>query len=108
MSATIGRECGAGVCSVSRFRSPAAIAFSVEICGNPLLKEMANGSSTRAGTLLEQASEEPPAVTAEEDRKKWKGLADQGGFPEAVVRILIAMIGADNVYDVREFDVLKE
>ncbi len=78
------------------------------IYGSPTLKHMAKGASMRAGTLLEQASEEPSILTAEDDRCKWQGLADEGGFNEAVVRILIAMMGADHVYHGTEFDVLKD
>ena len=78
------------------------------IYGNPRLKEMAKRSAMRAGASLEQASEEPRALTAEEDRQKWQEVADQGGFEEAVIRILIAMIGADNVYDGHEFEALKK
>lgn len=41
----------------------------------------------------------------DEDRKHWISLMEKGGFVEAFIRIMVAMVGADGVYSRSEFAV---
>lgn len=42
------------------------------------------------------------------DRERWLAAIEEGGFVEAVARIMVSLVSADKILDPSEFDVFKE
>ena len=72
------------------------------IYDNPWIKFWSRWNSAEDDDRL--SLEEDPSVLARREKAYARRKAAQGGFAEAVVRIIIAVAGADHVLDKRQFE----
>ncbi|MEW5722245.1 MAG: DUF3141 domain-containing protein [Thermodesulfobacteriota bacterium] len=74
------------------------------VYSSPWLKALFPGRRRAAPDPAAQAAEQKAREEEEQaDRARWLAAADQGGFMEGLVRIMLAAANADHVLDRREF-----
>lgn len=79
------------------------------IYGNPVVKSIFSETVTEAEKRKEERKEARKQIGAERtDKEHWSGRMDEGGFPEAIVRTILAIAGADKIIDQREYEIAEK
>ncbi|MEE4355710.1 MAG: DUF3141 domain-containing protein [Desulfococcaceae bacterium] len=76
------------------------------IYGNPVVRALFSAKEIEESIVEKEETDREEVIRA--DTIRWMNRMEKGGFVEAMVRVGRAMIGADKIWDEREFDLSRK